>query len=146
MIVCNHVIEHVAEPVQTVADLKDRLKPNGTIHIEVPMEIWRKPPLQEEPITHVNFFVVDTVRRLLEEVGLAVISCENESYITMAGLKLPAVRAVARQSHRLGKPSSSGVQTVQEMLNPGMSQRLKRAWVMRSLLGQKIAYKLGLQK
>ena len=56
LIICNHVIEHVAQPLQVLKKLVSYLDDHGHIFIEVPMEVWKHPPLAREPVTHINFF------------------------------------------------------------------------------------------
>jgi len=70
LIICSHVIEHVADPLQVLTKLKGHLNPNGAIYVELPMEIWGAAPLHNEPVTHVNFFTVGSTRRLFERTGL----------------------------------------------------------------------------
>jgi 2-polyprenyl-3-methyl-5-hydroxy-6-metoxy-1,4-benzoquinol methylase len=54
-ITCSHVIVHVADPLQIVQLLNTHLTERGTRYIEIPMVIWVCAPLQEEPVTHLNF-------------------------------------------------------------------------------------------
>jgi len=72
LILCNHVIEHVADPLAVVRRLKERLRPGGWLFVEVPMEIWRTAPLGTDPVTHINFFTPRALRNLLEIAGFGV--------------------------------------------------------------------------
>lgn len=96
LIVCSHVMEHVSQPLQVLKKLTSHLSENGNIFIEVPMEVWKKPPLQREPVTHVNFFVPSSLHNLLLLSGLVVSKCEVcvSSY---QYAKLHAVRAIGRR-------------------------------------------------
>lgn len=76
VIVCSHVLEHVAAPVTLLRVLADHLVRPGVLFVEVPMEIWRRAPLHAEPVTHVNFFVPRTVRRCIATAGLNVLYCQ----------------------------------------------------------------------
>ena len=48
-IVASHVIEHVADPLGELRALRGHLLPDGILFVEVPFEIWGRPPLPEEP-------------------------------------------------------------------------------------------------
>ena len=80
IVVCSHVIEHVADPHATLTQLRDRMTDGGAIYVEVPMEIWKRSPLHEEPVTHVNFFTVESLRTLLQRAGLQPVSVKMEDY------------------------------------------------------------------
>ena len=95
-IICSHVLEHLAEPAKPVADLKSRLKETGTLYVEVPLEIWKRPPLPVEPVTHINYFTPASMRVLLERAGFDVLSCDEGLYITEEGGTGKAIRAFAR--------------------------------------------------
>lgn len=95
-IICSHVLEHLAEPGEVVAELKPRLKVSGTLYVEVPLEIWKRPPLPVEPVTHINYFTPASMRVLLERAGFDVLSCDEGLYITEEGGTGKAIRAFAR--------------------------------------------------
>ena len=99
LIVCSHVMEHVAQPLQLLNRLASHLNLNGHIFIEVPMEVWRKPPLRPEPVTHINFFTPGSVHNLLRLSKLLVRSCEMCGSLHQSGKRLHAVRALAKRSN-----------------------------------------------
>lgn len=70
VIICNHVLEHVAEPLQLVDSLRTFLKPSGVIFAEVPHQILAGVRLGADPVTHVNFFSPGSFDRLFAECGL----------------------------------------------------------------------------
>ena len=49
------------------------------------MEIWRKPPLQPEPVTHINFFVPGSVRHCMHRAGLVVDYSRLSAYLHPLG-------------------------------------------------------------
>lgn len=81
IIVCNHVIEHVADPVGVLRRLGRHLNENGHLFVEVPMEIWGQRFLQQEPVTHVNFFTPGSLAHALSEAGLHVSSSRLGGYL-----------------------------------------------------------------
>ncbi len=140
-IVCSHVLEHVADPVAVIRELLSRIGPMGYLFVEVPMEIWRKPPLHDEPVTHVNFFAAGSLRRCLEEAGAEVVRCRHAASMHPTGRMLPVVRALARH----GTPSmrvSEGVNEVRKLLNPGWLQKIERRWIMRDYPWKRLTEKL----
>lgn len=123
-IVCSHVIEHVAQPLELLSQLCRHLTPDGRIYVEVPMEVWKKPPLQEEPVTHVNFFSAPSLRYLMMRCGLKVDEC-----ITRV-LKVPGSLHVV--VHAIGGLNSAqplelpqnGEAAVRKLLSPGLLTKL----------------------
>lgn len=74
VILCSHVLEHVADPCALLRRLLSMLSESGVLFVEVPLEVWRGAPIARDPVTHVNFFVPDTLRYALVAAGAAVCS------------------------------------------------------------------------
>ncbi len=144
LIVCNHVIEHVANPVETIRQLSEHLDIGGVIYVDVPQEIWRKAPLHDEPVTHVNFFVAESLRRTLQEAGLNVRMARNCSYLHPTGAVLPAVRAVGQAGSYRGERKVTGYPRVMRLLAPTFAERVRRVWALRAKLPEMVKYRLGL--
>lgn len=125
-IICSHVIEHVAEPLQILKDLRRHLAPDGVLYVEVPMEIWGKPPLQEEPVTHVNFFNRTSLRHLLRSTGLGPVDVRLGAYQHPNGRKLLAVRSVAGSKLNDTPPLVPGCGETERLLQPGLPERIYR--------------------
>lgn len=125
-IVCSHVIEHVADPLEIIETLSSHLDENGILYVEVPMEIWGGAPLQEEPVTHVNFFTPASLRHLLLRAGLHVPRVRLGAYLHPSGRQLLAVRAVALRVRRPVVFSPPGDSETLRFLNPGLRERLWR--------------------
>jgi SAM-dependent methyltransferase len=127
LIVCSHVVEHLADPLQTLIRLGNHLIDGGVVYVEVPMEIWRKAPLHEEPVTHVNFFNLGSTRTLLQRAGLQPIEVQLEDYPHPLGHHTVVVSALAR---RLAGASPSidysGYQESKRYLSPDLGTRLQR--------------------
>lgn len=125
-IVCSHVIEHVAEPLQVVRALGRHLAEGGRLFVEVPMEIWGRAPLQEEPVTHINFFTPTSLRCLLEKAGFRVFRCRLGGYLHPSGRHLLAARAVACLSGDAELVNLPGCAEAERFLNPGLMAKLWR--------------------
>lgn len=100
LIVCSHVLEHLADPYSVVHALRSYLASGGVFYVEVPLEIWKKAPLPIEPVTHVNYFTVDSLRILLERAGYNVLTCEEGLYMGENGEMGLAVRAHVELAER----------------------------------------------
>ena len=126
LIVCSHVLEHLADPLETVVALRRYLEDSGTLYVEVPMEIWRRPPLQEEPVTHVNFFTVDSLRFLLQRCGYCILRVRMGSQQHPSGRRATVIRAWARPSTNLVPPKldQRAAERTRRLLSPGWSTRI----------------------
>lgn len=98
--ICSHVFEHLADPLAVARRLRDGLRSDGVLLIEVPLEIVGGSPRMREPVTHVNFFCESSLSALLQRAGFEVLSCRTEAALFASGLYGYAVRAVARPTSR----------------------------------------------
>ncbi len=96
LIVASHVVEHMAEPVEVLASLRNHLSPRGRIYVEVPMELHGAHPRVREPVTHLNFFSPVSLSALLERAGFELQACRVEPTTHASGRYALAVRALAR--------------------------------------------------
>lgn len=122
-IICSHVLEHVAEPLEVLKQLVAMLAPEGRIFIELPMEIWKKPPLHPEPVTHVNFFTNESLAYMMIRAGLELEFCRTEG-LTLPGRKDVIIRAIG---HISGQPlpfPQNGPAAAYRLLKPGLLTKL----------------------
>ena len=84
LIVMFHVLEHVADPIKFITDIAERLKPTGTIVIEVPniddalLSIYGLESFKEFyfSIAHLTYFSPNTLQRVTDAANLVgEISC-----------------------------------------------------------------------
>lgn len=126
LIICCHVFEHLAEPVNVARALVGRLAEGGRLFVEVPLEIVGGPPALAEPVTHVNFFCESSLRATLERAGFDVghvdtVACRFES-----GACRYAVRAVARIGTADGSRPLPGASEARSLLAETALGRLLR--------------------
>lgn len=131
VIVASHVIEHIAEPRRTLQELKKHLKSSGKLLVEVPMEIWRESPLNDDPLTHINFFVPGSLKRLLQESGYHVFKCSLESYLHSSGKLYPGVLAIAGPGGKGQVCKASGYTQCRNYLSPHLLTRIARNFAFR---------------
>ena len=67
-----HVLEHVADPVATLAGLRELLSPGGHVYIDVP-DVAVYSSLKDLDIAHVHHFSATTLGQTLEAAGLDVL-------------------------------------------------------------------------
>jgi hypothetical protein len=61
IVMCSHLLEHVADPVSFIGRSGGVLRPGGRRYFEVPLEIWKDAPIGAVPVTHVNFFTLPSL-------------------------------------------------------------------------------------
>ena len=122
-IISSHVLEHVAEPLAILKQLVSHLAPEGRIFIELPMEIWKKPPLHPEPVTHVNFFTAESLHYMMVRAGLELEFCRTEG-ITLPGRNDAVIRAVGHLAKVPQPLPLGGAAAVKKLLEPGILTKL----------------------
>lgn len=95
VIVCSHVLEHLAEPRELLRSTAPHLKSGGMLFAEVPVEIWGEPPRQREPVTHVNFFTEGSLACCLALAGFSAVRSWTEAAVCGDGRTKLVARATA---------------------------------------------------
>jgi len=137
IIICSHVLEHLAEPLTLVNRLADFLEEAGILYVEVPLEIWKSAPLQLEPVTHINFFTLDSLRILLDLAGYKVHECMEGLYTTEMGGRGFAIRAFAsiqKAPHKDKITFTDSANATLELVSPSWITRLRRIFKYPELL------------
>jgi len=143
-IVCSHVLEHLANPLRTVQALADRLRPGGVFYAEVPMEVWRRPPLPKEPVTHINFFTPTSLSYLIARAGLGAVMSRLSAYPHPDGVTAPVIGCVASRGTRpvrLPAPGA-GLRETNRFLKPDLPLMARRALMMPGVVLRETARKL----
>lgn len=91
-----HVLEHLADPLRVVRQIARRLRPEGVLFVEVPLEVWRLRPDHLEPVTHVNYFTRDSLNVLLRRGGFGAVQVWEQVATAPGGGPIFVVRAAAR--------------------------------------------------
>jgi 2-polyprenyl-3-methyl-5-hydroxy-6-metoxy-1,4-benzoquinol methylase len=78
VIVINHVLEHVPDPLELLSQLRKSLRPGGKLYIDVP-DAERYKDIGNFHIAHLFHFTERTLKSLVEVAGLAVDLCEKHS-------------------------------------------------------------------
>jgi 2-polyprenyl-3-methyl-5-hydroxy-6-metoxy-1,4-benzoquinol methylase len=104
LIFLNHVLEHVADPLDMLAQVKRRLAPEAVAYIEVPNSDYR---FKQNVFPHTCFFTPGAISRLGARAGLAVIDCTVFGH-QPAGLPTLPLRAAYRIAATAGLPTLAG--------------------------------------
>ncbi len=120
LIVCSHVLEHVAQPRRVLKKLADHLNPDGHIYIQVPMEVWKRPPLHTEPVTHINFFTLNSIYNLIVMSGLSVMNCKMAGCLYPSGGKGRDIRAIGCKMNGTGKKQELRDPDGIKLIEPGI--------------------------
>lgn len=97
LIIFSHVLEHVSD-LGLVRTLRQHLKEDGIIYVEVPQEIWAGIAIESDPVTHINFFTLNSLLNLLTSNGFEVL--KSEQTISNYGASFTEVIwAIAKSSH-----------------------------------------------
>lgn len=124
LIICSHVVEHLASPMDVLSRLRSHLATDGAIYVEVPMEVYRDLPIKSDPVTHVNFFTPASLATLLTTSGLGVESSRLSYYPHPGGGWKLAVGAIATREARAA-PAEAGVRELKALLTPSFLTKLR---------------------
>ena len=75
IVVMNHVLEHVVDPVDLLRDIKRRIQPGGVVHLAVPnVSCWgaRLPGWTSYEPYHLLYFTPETLRLTVEQAGFTI--------------------------------------------------------------------------
>lgn len=79
LILCRHVLEHVAAPREMVNNFTSYLKEGGLVYAEVPIELFGATTPSPDPVTHINFFQNESFRIMFEIAGFKTIISRKKS-------------------------------------------------------------------
>ncbi len=121
-VICNHVLEHVAEPLPLVGGLRDCLKSRGVVYAEVPHQILAGIRLGADPVTHINFYSPRSFRLLFERAGFHVLR-DHVQVGNYGRARLQVICLVAQKQdgvdHEVTTNSIASPQEIHRLLHPG---------------------------
>ena len=111
LVVMSHVLEHVEEIGAEVAAMAAVLKPGGALFIEVPLASGNVALPVDDNVSHLHFFSVGSLTRLLAGAGLDVVALEmgarldaryaDSLRVVARGFALPELSALDLSAHPL---------------------------------------------
>lgn len=134
-IVCSHVLEHLADPLTILRQLRPLLSDRGVLYSEVPVEIWKGLPIGADPVTHINFFTPASLERLHARGGFRV-ETSRQFRGNYAAFRMQVAAIVARPDDTTPTPRrDAGAAEARRLLRPSMLGQLAHAWRERRLPG-----------
>ena len=124
VIVCSHVIEHVADPRQMLLQLKSLLVRGGLLYVEVPFELWFDAPIGYDPVTHINFFTKQSLATVLLSAGFAATKIRYKA-LPYGKVYKRAIWALAMPSEASRKPELDAREAL-NLIHPGTTKKLWR--------------------
>jgi len=111
VIIMNHVLEHVQDPVQFLGDVRRLLSPVGVIHIAVPnVECWEAAFsgwTSFEPY-HLTYFGPQTLQKTISASGLLIDHCyTHESFSGWFLALLRTALGINRENKMISRTASS---------------------------------------
>lgn len=125
IITLSHVLEHVAMPREFLKDIRQLLKPDGLLVIEVPNIGWQSVHGKYPGSTHsahIYYFTEKTLQALLEVAGLEVLSTSYGK--RGAYLRAVATSGVIRPLDELNLPIESAKKVMDDTSNALIYRKL----------------------
>jgi len=133
VVICSHVLEHLAQPAQLLRALADHLTTSGVIYGEVPADCWRGIDIGLDPVTHVNFFTLSSFLEVFERQKLDVLMGKQMVGSYGEG-RIEVLLVVARNggtSRRVG--SRASVRETERLLHPSLWMELRHRLRLRQV-------------
>jgi SAM-dependent methyltransferase len=148
VVVCSHVLEHVADPGAVLQRLADHLRPQGVLYAEVPMEVFGGIPIRWDPVTHVNYFNPWNLAALVIQQGF-VLSNAGRIVTTYNGGRIEAGVVLALRQDRPAPEIASDLRPLyhrgraeaQSSLRPSFVRRIGRRMRLRQWPRLRNAYR-----
>lgn len=130
LIICSHVLEHVTDPRKVVKELMKHLTDTGILFIELPMELWKYPPLlkQLNPITHLNFFSPNSIKNLLIACGANIKKCSQIEYLYNSSSWNSGIRCIVTRENADSKKQLPVKPDAIEFMKPSLKSYFKYYW------------------
>lgn len=128
VVLCVFVLEHLSDPAAVLHRLRPVLKDEGHLYVQVPLQLWKVPPLPQEPVSHLNFFAPHTLSGLLRACGYRVLRCGTHPTPYGSGAIRTVTALAAPGSGGMDWASANGASLTREYFHPGVLKHLQYAW------------------
>jgi len=130
VIISSHVLEHLAHPGEALRRMSSLLSERGIVYGEVPRGVWGGIGIDEDPVTHINFFTWRSFELLFIDQGMEVL--ESKEFVGAYNRRMDVVVVVARQASGEVTISFDGaVAETRRLLSPSMAAKALRLWRLR---------------
>jgi SAM-dependent methyltransferase len=100
VILCNHLLEHIVDPLGFLKALTNHITVGGVLYVEVPDEVWGGLPLPRHAAVHLNYFTKRTAEILLKLSGWRPIWSKTSAG-PYGGVAITVTNIVAHAEHTI---------------------------------------------
>jgi hypothetical protein len=119
VMICSHVLEHLASPLETMSKLQHHLAPDGILYSEVPDQVWLGIRIEEDPVTHINFFTEASFLELHRRAGFEIVE-HTKRPGTYGAQQTPVIVVLARPLAAVGASAPESLESdTDRLLHPG---------------------------
>jgi SAM-dependent methyltransferase len=134
VVISSHVLEHLARPDEAIQRMANLLDAEGVFYGEVPVGIWGGIGIEEDPVTHINFFAPRSFELLFVGQGMEVL--ESRAFVGAYNRRMDVIVVVARRARGELRISFDGaVAETRCLLNPSYADKVRRLWRLRRFGG-----------
>lgn len=133
LLVCAHVIEHVADPLSFVKKLASLLNEEGALYIELPGYLTDEKQFPDMVFSHISCFSMRSLQEILTRSGLTIVHCEHYE-----GLSVPVLRTLAKKG-RLNAPPVSVNEDVKDLFK-SVVERERLYWEFIKKVAERLSY------
>lgn len=124
VIICSHVLEHLADPFSHLEWFRTHLRAGGVIYGEVPLGVWEGIGIRRDPVTHINFFTPHSFGRLFARSGFEPLTLDQR--VGWYTRRIDIVVAVARVAAETAQQIPGSVEQSRSLLRPSIYDRARR--------------------
>lgn len=128
VILCNHVLEHVCNPLEVIERLGSILKEGGVLFAEVPLEVWAGIPIEKEPVTHINFFTHETFQSMFKIATYTILDSRVQERTIMPSTIEVSWILAGNFTGGSSKISESSLSATRARLMPSRAKTIQRLW------------------
>jgi SAM-dependent methyltransferase len=134
VIISSHVLEHLAHPNEAIQRMANLLDAEGVFYGEVPVGIWGGIGIEEDPVTHINFFARRSFELLFVGQGMEVL--ESRAFVGAYNRRMDVIVVVARRAAGESGISFDGaLGEPRRLLSPSNGDKVRRLWRLRRFGG-----------
>jgi SAM-dependent methyltransferase len=124
VVICSHVIEHLAEPAAAVKKMSALLNDDGVVYGEVPLGVWGGIGIENDPVTHVNFFTEDSFKALFSTCDMTI--REGRQSVGIYNRRIHVIYVVAAAGAAVRTEFEGGADRTRRLINPSFAMKLAR--------------------
>lgn len=131
VIICSHVLEHLADPARHLQWMKQHLSKDGIIYAEVPLDTWKGIRIDRDPVTHINYFTRYAFGQLLIHQGLNLEAIERR--VGWYSRRIDVIIALASTEQSATIRLDGGAEEALQLLRPSLTDSIRRYFRLRRL-------------